>query len=372
LLLLAWAIVPGSAPTAGKPSLYVAPAGSDSARCTQPSPCRSFDRAYHRARPGQTVFVQGGRYSEQDISFDPAKKSSADVVFRPTSQANVYVSDVTINARHVEVRDISTHVLYAGSASNPVASDVTFRNVNTDTFFITGASNVRVLGGDVGPIATSGPEIKACYHCATPPRNILVSGVTFHDITRTGSTHVAGLHILQGDGITVRRSRFVRTSIIDLEFNQYNGVPVKNILVENNFFAEPPQGGHYALELSSNDRLPIVNALVRYNSAAATMWVDNCCGLRNVRMVGNVGHRLSYHCYDGVVFSYNVWDGARCSATDRRASLGFRNAAAGDLHLLPRAFAINHGDPKSYPRVDIDGQRRAKGRRPDAGADEVR
>jgi hypothetical protein len=318
------------------------------------------------------VLVRSGQYPEQDISFDPSKRSKADVVLRPAPQAKVNVSDVTINARHVEVRDMSTHVFYAGSASNPVANDVTFRNMNADTFFITGASNVRVLGGDVGPIANAGPEVKSCYQCTTPPRNILVSGVRFHDISRTGSNHVAGLHVMQGDGITVRRSQFVRTAIIDLEFNQYNDVPVKNVLVENNFFAEPTQGGHYAVEFSASDRLPIVNVLLRNNSAAATMWVDDCCRLQNVRMVANVGHRLSYHCYDGVLFSYNVWDRARCGATDRRAALGFRNPATGDLHLVPNAFAINHGDPKNHPRVDIDGQRRPTGRRPDAGADEVR
>jgi hypothetical protein len=33
---------------------------------------------------------------------------------------------------------------------------------------------------------------------------------------------------------------------------------------------------------------------------------------------------------------------------------------------------VNYGNPKAYPRRDIDGQRRPKGRRPDAGADEIR
>lgn len=324
------------------------------------------------ARPGQSVFVAAGQYPEQDIGFDSSKTSSNDVVIRPAPNASVYVDDVTINARHVEVRDMRAHVLYAGNASKPLADDVTFRNMDADTFFITGASHVRVLGGDIGPVANSGPEIKSCYHCTAPPRGILVSGVRFHDITRTGSSHVAGLHILQGDGITVRGSRFVRTSIIDLEFNQYNGVPVENIVVENNFFGDPTQGGHYALEIGSNDRLPIVNALVRNNSADATMWIDNCCGLKNVSMIGNYGHRPQYHCYDGVVFAYNVWDAARCSSTDRRAPLKWRNAAAGDLHLAPDSAAINHGNPSSYPRIDIDGQRRPKGKRADAGADEAR
>ena len=52
--------------------------------------------------------------------------------------------------------------------------------------------------------------------------------------------------------------------------------------------------------------------------------------------------------------------------------MGFRNAAAGDLHLVKGARAIGHGAQGSFPARDIDGQRRPQGRRVDAGADERR
>src|SRR4051794_22361928 len=44
------------------PSLFVAPGGNDGGDCSAADPCRSFDRAYHVARPGQVVQLAGGDY----------------------------------------------------------------------------------------------------------------------------------------------------------------------------------------------------------------------------------------------------------------------------------------------------------------------
>jgi hypothetical protein len=72
-----------------------------------------------------------------------------------------------------------------------------------------------------------------------------------------------------------------------------------------------------------------------------------------------------------LVYRYNVLDGGTCNPTDRNAPSGFVDARS-NLHLRRSAAAINRGDPKSYPKRDIEGQRRPKGRVPDAGADEAR
>ena len=61
-----------------------------------------------------------------------------------------------------------------------------------------------------------------------------------------------------------------------------------------------------------------------------------------------------------------------CGSTDRRAPSGFRDPARLDLRLRAGAAAIDRGDPKSFPLVDIELQRRPWGRAPDAGADETR
>ena len=84
----------------------------------------------------------------------------------------------------------------------------------------------------------------------------------------------------------------------------------------------------------------------------------------------------NYHCSTstraGVIWERNVYGrGIPCGAADVVAPTGFRNPAKLDLRLSRRAAAIDHGDPRSFPRVDIEGQRRPKGRAPDAGADEA-
>jgi hypothetical protein len=65
---------------AGLRSLYVSPRGSDKSLCTRSTPCRSFDRAYRLARPGQTSF-SAGTYRIQVVHLYRSKRSTRDVLF---------------------------------------------------------------------------------------------------------------------------------------------------------------------------------------------------------------------------------------------------------------------------------------------------
>ena len=67
--------------------VFVSPSGNDAAACSQVAPCRSFDRAYRVAQPGQTVEVACGSYGAQSVGRDASKTSSSDVVFRPANSA---------------------------------------------------------------------------------------------------------------------------------------------------------------------------------------------------------------------------------------------------------------------------------------------
>ena len=80
------------------PTWFVSAAGSDSSRCSRSAPCRSFNRAYHSARPGDVVQVEGGTYSQQDITADSSKSSSADVVFVPEPGNVVTIGCHTLGA----------------------------------------------------------------------------------------------------------------------------------------------------------------------------------------------------------------------------------------------------------------------------------
>src|SRR5205823_1579149 len=95
-------------------SVFLSPSGSDSNSCTQASPCRSFDRGYHVAQPGQIVQLAAGSYGSQDLFYDASKTSTSDVIFQPASGASVSVGQLefgpdrfTRGASHVTVKNIT-------------------------------------------------------------------------------------------------------------------------------------------------------------------------------------------------------------------------------------------------------------------------
>src|SRR5438105_4004912 len=130
-------------------TLAIAANGSDRNSCLASSPCATFNRAYHMAAPGQTVLVQSGAYPPQTILPDPSKAGALSrVVFAPAPGAPVSVAGMLdVRGSHVEVANLTVNTWHVtGSATSPT-SDVVMRNVTVSQFFITGASDVQVLGG---------------------------------------------------------------------------------------------------------------------------------------------------------------------------------------------------------------------------------
>jgi hypothetical protein len=117
-----------------------------------------------------------------------------------------------------------------------------------------------------------------------------------------------------------------------------------------------------------------VDVLVRNNSSDKDMGIDPSAGIAgNVSFTSNVAPRFQGCGRAGVTVDYNVWfAGAKCGSHDLVARSGFVNAASLNFHLTPTAAAINRGNPRSFPRTDIDRQKRPRGTAPDAGADERR
>jgi hypothetical protein len=311
------------------------------------------------------VLVAAGTYADQTITPDRAKTSSVDVVFRPVAGARVDVggSGLTVFGSHIEFRDLRTS---GGWYAKPGADDLTFRRIRSKDFFISSGSNIRVLGGSVGPGVDYHPIIGA--DDAVPPRNILIDGVRFHDWTRSSdSVHIECLQIAAGDGVTVQRSRFENCDVMNVHVTHWGETPLtRNVTLENNFFGEAG-GGYYAIQANAFE-----NLLIRNNSLLQPIVIFTEQGPgTNVRVVGNVGPMQQSGCENRVVYRHNVWTNARCDPTDRRAPSGFRDPAGLDLRLKLGSAAIDRGDPTSYPAADIDGERRPKGRAPDAGADEL-
>ncbi len=111
------------------------------------------------------------------------------------------------------------------------------------------------------------------------------------------------------------------------------------------------------------------NFVIRYNALAVNVPGGYHEEDAQVLLYGNAGEGPA--CDDeGTTYAYNVWDDAKCSATDLRADPGFvkNNGDDFDLHVLPTSPVIGRGDPARFPAVDRDGRQRISP--PDAGADE--
>src|SRR4249920_3201370 len=362
------------APPPKPASVFMSTGGSNSNPCTKAQPCKSFDRAYRVAKPGDTVEVAGGSYPGQAINPDSSKTSSSDVVFRPASGASVTMSgELEANGAHFEVRDMTLNQVNFPNSAN----DITLRNIVNHGMWWQGSSNISIIGGEI-----SCPTCDAHSHMqnsgSTPPHNILFDGVYFHDWQSQAGEHVECLQILGGDGITIRNSVFKNCgtgngglgATADLHLQTYGSPAPKNILIENNFFYA--SGNPYVIQGED-----FVNLDFRYNSMAGPLLLyDGPSPGTGIDIVGNI---LPYDSWAGcnaqqagdpINWSHNVMSGGTCGASDKNAAPGFVDKNS-NLHLTAGSAARNAGDPGSFPGTDIDGQSRPLGGLPDAGADEA-
>jgi hypothetical protein len=357
-----------SSPLVQSASVFVATTGVDSGRCTRAAPCASFDQAYHVARPGAVIEVAAGTYPDQHLSPDLTKNSSGKVVFRPAPGGSVTTGAVDVDgASHLEFRGM----FFNGANANEGSEDVTFRNIRSTSLYITSAVGISVIRGSYGPDTDyDNGQIRAACPTCPPSRNVLIDGALFHDaVLSPGSdAHVECLQVGDVDGLVIRNSRFVNCETHNVFISPWWSGAVRNVLLINNFGGKV-RTGYYGFRIAAGNEI-CENVSFKYNSATTAFLIQ--CGtiVNGVSFIANVGPYAQWTCYAGMTFLYNVWDGARCGPTDRKARSGFVDPERFDLHLRRGSAAINHGDPADYPRRDIDGQRRPVGPRPDAGADE--
>jgi hypothetical protein len=370
--------IPGTAATAqaAPATLHLSPSGSDRNACTQSAPCATMDKAYRAASPGQTVLLAPGTYPTQTIKPDSRKTSAARVVFRSAPGGRAVIAGVLIGGSHIELRDLQTPwAVQAG------ADGVTIRNVIADGISsIVGASNVSVIGGEIfssKPVATD-PVIASLY--GKVPTNILIDGVAFHDFRDVGPGnfhHIECLQVGAAVNLTIRNSTFRDCATHDIFVRSWGMVnnspsPLSNIVIENNFFANTPDG-FYGVQILDDlwTGTPKTSFIIRNNSALDSILVRVSNGTAQVR--GNIIPSMaSYFCSaygQQKWFDYNLYSsGVKCGPHDRIGDPRFVDPAKLDLHLQPGSSAIAMADPANHPALDIDGKLRPVRGRVDAGA----
>ena len=368
--------------------MFVSSSGLDSNPCSQALPCKTFNRAYHVALPGQSVEVAAGTYGDQTLTSDSSKSPTASrVVFRPATGASVVVGSkpLTTKTQTTTGLDVigSTAVSFDGFTirgdvnAGGGANGVTFQNLVTSNgnLGVYHAFNVSFLGGSYGGTNHYMSQIYpdgSWQHNA----NITVKGVTIHDVRSDdlANYHVEGILVSDGNGVTISGNRFYNNDVFDLSLGVFGNATLSNITVEDNFFAST--GANFDSSLGINTNTTSWQGLnVRNNSALVYMRHPVCSGgCTNVEYSGNISPLVgTSQCISSVTYRHNVWigGGGVCNSSDKSvSSAGFVSPSTGDLHLLSTSPAVDFGDTTNYPSVDYDGQARPMGPAPDAGADE--
>ncbi len=371
----------------------MSPSGTDScARDVVTKPCGSLGRAYAIAQPGDVVQMAGGTYGgDQTVYRDASKTSASDVVFRPAPGASVtFTGELNLSGSHMTLDgaggSLSIHnfEIEVQNVNDPPTDDVTLQNIDAmhGQSQVQTARNITLRNMKIGGAHDGTDALRLISDnndnggSDDDPQNILVENSQIGDLFRPGSEHPDCLAISGGINITIRGNRFWSCATQGLYMIEELGGNIANVLVENNWFGDCDTPGDNGTCYNSVivDRGVMENIVVRYNSFAVNVSgggfrSTGTSSSSSVSVYGNAGEGPS--CGEpGTTYAYNVWDDAKCSATDVQADPKFvSNAGTGfDLHLQSASPAAGRGDPSRYPSTDIDGQPRAAP--PDAGADE--
>ena len=269
-------------------TVFVSPSGSDSNACTQTAPCKSFNRAYAVAKPGQTVEVAGGTYGSQTLLKGSQSQSGPMITFACASGATCTIGSLTLGQNNGSLSGDAPSWLTFDGINISGGSLYTYLNVNTDhpgnLVFQNGQiscfrgcgglvktnsySNVTLRNTTLGPACCNGDalEIGLPRSGAPTPSNYLLDNVTIRDIydsckffpSALGSCsgtgyedgcsscdHVDGIQAYGVNGFTMRNSRMYAinpggTVGQGLFMQSANGGVFSDILVQNTFFDRTP------------------------------------------------------------------------------------------------------------------------------------
>jgi len=383
----------------GAATIAVSTGGNDST-CVRGNlglPCASLNRAYSLSQCGDTVQVAAGSYPDQYIRETAVGSAcSTPIVFQPAAGTQPTInwvafgsysgSPVGDGADNVVLRGfrIPRGVVMWGDVNN-----ITLDGIDGGSFYIQGASNIRIRNSDWGPCSPGGTQgdCRTYYQAdaaSGQPRIMSVNGLlvehsTFHDMTPADKPgqHWECVLIAGGTDVTWRGDKFSNCSTNALAIGDWTA-PISNWTIEDNWFGDCPGGnssgaGPYCLNVTG---VPFAGPMViRNNSFAAGEYAGNEGGGSDsgtVSVTGNIFGGGGAACIAGASYNYNLWlnDSGCGSGKGTLLSLPFVNVSgtlAMDYHLALPSLADGFVKSGCAP-ADFDGA--ARSAPCDAGADE--
>jgi chitodextrinase len=383
-------------PPPGGASLYLSPSGSDSNSCTQSAPCRTIDRAYDLAQPGQTVAMAAGTYGGGTIS---GTKSGIVTVRGPASGVAT-VGNTRFNATNLTLDGgrqcgawgssgvgncgILINGWNTDNRQGQRATDVTLRNVSSAGFIgVWSVLRFNIIGGEVycpssGGVCGTDPQVTEASGNGISPDGLVIDHVWFHDWRQIQNDHIECLQIGGMINSTISNSLFERCAqhgILMRVWNINGSVhKVNNNRVVGNRFGKAADGGYYNIQWHG-DLVPASNCannVIEYNTLTMATYMSDC----GVVMRGNLLPTAPNECW-GMTWVKNVIQdsstGSICGSSNyvvngqrgSTSALGLNS----DLTTQASSPAVGRGDPSSFPSADFKGTARSSP--PDAGATEV-
>ncbi len=383
-------------------TFYVAAGGSDANPCTRAAPCRSFNRGYEVASPGDTVIVQAGSYGDFTLNSPSKSSGSCDGYTRGASldgcvsfvgTGNVTLGSIYMESNYVRLKDMTTFDIYVrpvGCTNVPPKTNMVFENLRIHYLNLNNVDHVGILGSEIGRGGVHGTVVQLADCGQGPshgPNHLRFDGVWIHDaISDISAAQGAHLECFQGQlpipQLTIRNSKFTNCAQWDMN------VSGDNLLIENNQFGKTcseqlpvSQGGKCDPGASwlTGCGVSSSNVTVRFNSfAEGIVQASGGCQYGGTnRYYGNVWNWSATCSWQGqfnLKFDYNVSNqGSKCGRHDRIAPTGFKSPDAPDydFSLVPGSAAIGLVPAsEGHPATDYEGDPRPIRSNADAGADQ--
>jgi hypothetical protein len=340
---------------------YVGPGGSGTGTSAA-SPVGSLNAAYLQASSGDEILVLDGTYGAQTVAARAVANTwASNVTIEPAPGANpVFTGSTQVSGAHVTVDGFTFDNFVAargGSDYFVLENSILKGGSSFNSSHTVISDNQFVDGQDVDAVRFQGATN------GTPNTDILFENNLIKNYTSTGSgSHVDGIQIINSSNITISGNR--------IEFDGNAGGilftptvgPVFNVLIENNFMVQGPNGGKLLnLTATSTHGISLIN-----NTLIGSVDMDK--GSLNDNVARN--NIFSRFTADSVanqpIHDHNYIYGSTFNITLNPTDVfaagampSFANVSDIDLHITP-ANTVNLaiGSTLGAPLYDIDGQLR--------------